>query len=179
MNYEDVPKEIINNEYDFSNIIPTEESVKYLVEYLNGLNDKFSQIIKEDEEKNERLKYEYRVYTYKNHFSKGLSISIFTGSVGNYIDCNDYQSFESAIKDGNLKNVSRLRIDLNLDFARGMNNSLDQHENAFSIVFKPYDITFIRKSNHNDPIMNEIEKQIINILNQFPVANSIFCNKQE
>ena len=65
-----------------------------------------------------------------------------------------------------------------MDFLRGKEEKLEEHENLFTIIFNPYDIKFARKSNHSDPNMNKIEEQINSILKQFPVANSIFCNKQ-
>ena len=79
---------------------------------------------------------------------------------------------------GALLEVNGLDIKLCMDFERGKGNNYDEHENSFTIIFKPYEITFARKSNHNDPSMNKIEEQINEILKKFPVANSIFCNKQ-
>ena len=95
----------------------------------------------------------------------------------NNITCNDYDSFISAVKDGNLNNVNGLDIKLCMDFKRGNGDKLEEHENSFIIIFKPYEITFARKSNHNDSNMNKIEEQINIILKKFPVENSIFCNK--
>ena len=65
-----------------------------------------------------------------------------------------------------------------MDFRRGRESNLEEHENTFIIKFEPYDITFARKSNYNDQIMNQIEDQINQILQKFPIANSIFCNKE-
>ena len=65
-----------------------------------------------------------------------------------------------------------------MDFYRGNGENTVEHENLFKMVFKPYEITFIRKSNFNDPSMDKIEEEINSIFKQFPVANSIFCNKQ-
>ena len=49
--------------------------------------------------------------------------------------------------------------------------------NDFKIIFRPYDIKFIRKSNFNEESMNQIESSINSILSKFAVANSIFCAK--
>ena len=66
---------------------------------------------------------------------------------------------------------------MNIDFARGKGESLDTNENSFVISFKPYEIKFKRKSNHNDPEMNQIEESINAIMRQLPVSNTIFCTK--
>ena len=67
---------------------------------------------------------------------------------------------------------------MDLDFRRGNGDDLIEHENSFKVIFKPYEITFARKSNHNELKMNQIEYNINNILKQFTVANSIFCTKE-
>ena len=77
-----------------------------------------------------------------------------------------------------MKNVSGVDIKLNMDFERGREGNFESHENNFVIIFKPYEITFSRKSNYNDVNINQIENQINEILKKFPVANCIFCNKE-
>lgn len=114
---------------------------------------------------------------YKKSYGQEFQVYIKEKSYNN-ITCKDYESFASAVRDGNLNQVNGLDIKLCMDFERGKGNNYDEHENSFTIIFKPYEITFARKSNHNDPSMNKIEEQINEILKKFPVANSIFCNKQ-
>ena len=49
--------------------------------------------------------------------------------------------------------------------------------NLFHIIFKPYEITFTRKSSHNEFQMNQIEKDVKDIFSQIPALNTIFCTK--
>ena len=170
-------KAVINNEFDYSNIVANVEAITYLVQYCDSMEKQLKKLIEEDEEKNKRFKNEYKDYMYKKTYSERFEVYIRSKSYQNSITCNDYESFVSAVKDGNLKNVSGLDIKLDLDFERGKGDNLDKHENSFKIVFNPYDITFTRISNHNDPSMNQIETQINDILKRFQVVNTIFCTK--
>ena len=169
-------KAIINNEFDYSNIIPKVELITYLVQYCDQMNKQLKKLVEDDEEKNKQFKTEYKNYMYKKSFGQDFQIYIREKTYNN-ITCNDYDSFISAVRDGNLNNVNGLDIKLCMDFKRGTADNLEEHENSFIIIFKPYEITFARKSNHNDSNMNKIEEQINLILKKFPVANSIFCNK--
>ena len=81
------------------------------------------------------------------------------------------------LNDGNIKNLRGIDIKLCLDFKRGNGSNLVDYDNLFKITFEPYNITFIRKSNHNDEIMDQIEKKIVATMNQFQVINTIFCSK--
>ena len=169
---------VINNKFDYSNVVPTIDAISYLVQYCDQKNKQLTKLVEEDEEKNKQFKFEYKNYMYKKSYGQGLQIYIKDKSYNN-ITCKDYETFISAVKNGNLNNVSTLDIKLCMDFYRGKSENYDDHENSFTIVFNPYDITFTRKSNYNDPTMDKIEEQINAILKQFPVVNSIFCNKQK
>ena len=168
---------VINNEYDYSNIVPTIEAITYLVQYCDQMNKQLTKLVEEDEEKNKQFKSEYQEYMYKKSYGQDFHVYIREKSYNN-ITCKDYESFISAVKDGNLNQVNGLDIKLCMDFERGKGNNYDKHENSFAIIFNPYEITFARKSNYNDSNMNKIEEQINEILKKFPVANTIFCNKQ-
>ena len=52
-------KSIINNEYDYSNILPAIEYITYLAEYCDGVYKQFIKMTEEDEEKNKQYKQEY------------------------------------------------------------------------------------------------------------------------
>ncbi len=168
---------VINNEFDYSNVVPTIEAISYLVQYCDQMNKQLTKLVEEDEEKNKQFKSEYKDYMYKKSYGQEFQVYIKEKSYNN-ITCNDFESFSSAVKGGNLNQVTGLDIKLCMDFLRGKEEKLEEHENLFTIIFNPYDIKFARKSNHNDPNMNKVEEQINSILKQFPVANSIFCNKQ-
>lgn len=167
---------VINNEYDYSTILPTVEAISYLVQYFDNVFKQFTALVEEDEKKNEQFKQEFKNYNYKKTYGERFEVYIREKNY-NTITCKDFSSFQSAVNDGNLKNVSSLEIKIDMDFKRGNGNDLKEHENSFTITFKPYDIKFIRKSNHNELNMNKTEKEIIEILNKFQASNTIFCSK--
>ena len=167
---------IINNEYDYSTIIPGVEYITYLIEYLDSVFKDFIRLVEEDEKRNEQLKYEFKNYNYKKCYGQNLDIYINQKGYNN-ITCKDIETFKSAIKDGNLKSVNSLEIKLVLNYKKGKNSNFVEYENSFIIKFKPYETKFARKSNHNEINMNQIENNINNILNKFPKVNTIFCTK--
>lgn len=177
MNYDDENIEkIVNNEFDYSNIIATGEMLSYLVQYCDQVFNWFLKLIEQDEQKNQKLKFEYQNYNYKKTFSERFDI-IVRQKNSNNITCRNYISFNNYVKSGQLKNVNSLEMVMQLDYKRGNNGNLMEHENIFRIVFKPYDIKFTRKSKFNEADMNQIENAINDILKGFPVANTIFCSK--
>lgn len=95
----------------------------------------------------------------------------------NTISCKNYDSFIEAVKNGQVSNIESLEIHLVLDYKRGKIDNLNSYENDFNITFKPYQISFIRKANHQEIEMNQIENNLNEILKKFPVTNTIFCSK--
>ena len=177
MNDDFTSQAVVNNEYDYSNIVPTVEGISYIVRYCDEMNKQLQKLIDADEEKNKQFKLEYKEYMYSKSYGQSFEVYIKTQGYSENITCKDYEHFASAVQGGNVNNLSGLDIKLCMDFKRGKGNDLEEHENSFSITFKPYDIKFTRKSNHNDPNMNQVEQQINEMLKKFPVANSIFCSK--
>lgn len=167
---------VINNEYDYSTIIPTAEAITYLVQYCYNVYKSFITLVEEDEKRNEQFKQEFKNYNFKKSYGESFEICIREKSYNNII-CKDFASFKSAVNDGNLKSVSSLEIRMKMDFKRGRGNELCEHENSFTIIFKPYEIIFARKSSHNESQMNRIENEIKIILNNFQSENTIFCTK--
>lgn len=172
---EDTPN-IINNEYDYSNIIASIEGVTYLIQYCDNVYKQFLKLIEDDEKRNEPLKYEFQNYAYKKNFGNHFEIYIREKSFNN-ITCKDFESFKTAVNNGDLKSINSLEIKLDLDYKKGKNANLINHENSFTIIFKPYEIIFARKSNFNEVNMNQIENDINEIMKKFPTVNSIFCTK--
>ena len=170
-------KKVIIKEYDYSNKVPTIEYINYLVNYCNEVYENFKKLVNVDEEKNKMLKLEYKDYQYKKSYSSKFEIGI-NSKTYNYITCNDLISFKSAVTNGNLNNVNKLVVELILDFGRGKNNSIEDHENRFEIVFSPYDIKYKRTSNYNNESMDLIENNVKGILDKFPTVNCIFCTKE-
>ena len=173
---EENKKDIVNNEYDYSNILPTIDNITYLVAFCDNIYNQFLKLIVADEEKNKPFKDEYKEYNFKKAYSNSFAIKIRMHPY-NIIECKDIEDFKSAINNGNLKNVAGLNIEMNLDFKRGTGDNLITHQNSFIVSFNPYDIKFKRKSNYSDINMTKIEDNINAIMNQFSVANCIFCDK--
>lgn len=169
-------KSIINNETDYSNKLATIEKITELISICDNIYTQFTDITQKEEEKNKQFKEEYKEYTYKKHWGTKFEISIRNKSY-NTITCDNLNTFKTAINDGNLKEVDALTIYLNLDFKRGKGLDLEEHENEFKITFKPYDIKLLRKSNHNDQDINQIENVLKDTISKFPESNTIFCDK--
>lgn len=169
-------KIVINNEFDYSNCLPTAECVSYLVKYMYEVYENLLNMMNQDEEKNKQFKREYKEWSYKKTYGDRFEVYIRERTYNNII-CKDYSTFISAIEDGNLKNVIGLSIRLDLDFRRGKGEDLTDFENSYSVIFEPFSIIFARKSNNKDSNMNQIENNIKLILDKFPTCNTIFCTK--
>ncbi len=167
---------VINNEYDYSTIIPSAEAIGYIIQYCENLYNQFSQLVTSDEQKNETLKLEYKNYEYGRHFKSEFTVTIKQRGLNNII-CKNYNAYLDAVRSGNVNNLNGLDIIMDLSYKRGAYQNTVEHRNDFKVIFRPYDIKFIRKSNHNEGNMNQIENAINGILKQFPTANSIFCSK--
>lgn len=169
---------MINNEFDYSNIIVAEEPITYLVQFCSQVYNNFLKLLNEEQQKNEKLKYEFQNYNYKKHFANTLEIRTMDKNY-NSISYSNYDTFIEGVKNKQLRNINSLEINLNLSYKRGKNENLIDHENSFKIVFKPYEIKFSRVSNHKEENMDQIENTINQILNKFQAVNTIFCNKLE
>lgn len=167
---------LIHHEYDYSNIVPRVDAITYLVQYCDNIYNQFLTLIEEDKKRNESLKFEFKNYQYKRSYREIFEVHIRNKDY-HYISCKDFTMFQSAINQGDLKNVNSLEIRLCLDYKRGREGNLISFENSFVVSFKPYQIMFVRKSNHNEEQMMKIEDDIKKILDQFPVENTIFCTK--
>jgi len=170
--------EIVNNVYDYSNVLPTIQPISYLVNFCSQMNEYLTKLTIEDEEKNKPFKSEFKEYMYKSSYGQKFEVSILKENY-NYIYCKNYEEFMSAVNNGNLNKVKSLEIELCMDFYRGKGEKPKEHENSFIIRFEPYKITFTRKSNFNDPQMDKVESQINSIMKSFKVGNCIFCNKTD
>ena len=168
---------VIDNSFDYSNVIATIDNVSILVKYCDQIANQFLNIIKADEERNERIKYEFKNFKYRKTYSETLEISISEKSF-NRVSYKTYELFKKAISENKIKNLRELKITLNLDFFRGTYDNQNRHDNSFEISFEPYKITFIRKSNYKDDEMDDIENGINEVLKSFPTINTIFCTKE-
>ncbi len=180
MNSEELEKEVFN-EYDYSNIVPEVEPITYLVRYCDTVYNQLLDMMRQEEEKNEKLKSEFRFYEYKKNYNTKFEVVIRKKSKDfasiNSIECDSYNKFMAAVNDGHLKNVDSLVIKLNLSYKKGKDYELTNYDNSFKISMNPYDIKLIRKSNHAEDIMNQIENTLNDILKKFKTQDSIFCSK--
>lgn len=123
-----------------------------------------------------KIKYEFQTYNYHTFYGTNFLITIRDEHFKS-VSCKSYDSYIEAVNSDKIKNIGSLEIDLDLDYKRGAITQLKEHENAFKMILKPYNIKFIRKSNHNEFMMNQVENSINEILNKFPTVNTIFCSK--
>lgn len=177
---EEIEKETFN-EFDYSNTIPEVELVSYLVRYCDIVYNELLEMFNQEETKNEKLKSEYKFYEYKKSYDTKFEVSIKLkskdGLIGNTITCENYNKYMEAVNDGYLKNVASLVINLNLSYRKGKEFELKDYENSFKITINPYDIKLVRKSNHSENIMNQIENELNEIFKKFRTQDSIFCSK--
>ena len=176
MDYNDTEKNI-NNEFNYSTAIPTTKNITILVQYCEEVFNSYSQLINEDESKNEKLKYEYRTYQYGKIYSLDFKVVIYDKNF-KYIECPSLKSYIEAVNNKQINNVSSLNIKLNINFKRGPNGNTKDHINEFKINFKPYEIIFTRQSNFDDTNILKIENDINEILSKFPAIDTIFCTKE-
>ena len=170
-----VTEDVISNSFDYSNAIPTAENISYIIQFCDNVFNHFIKLIKEDEIKNERLKFEYRDYLYQEHYHQKFEITIRKGY--EHTSFKNYSSFMNAVNSKQISNISSLEIKLNLSFFRGKKDNSIAHENEFRILFEPYNIKFDRKSNLKDNEMDQIEKKINELMKKLPIANTIFYSK--
>ena len=170
----------IIKEFDYSNAVPEIEIISFLIQYCESYYNQLIKLCEEDEEKNVKLKSEYKNFQYKKVYNTGFEINIKEkGKSFTSMTFKNYNTFIECYNTGHLNNIDSLVINLNLSFKRGKEFSLIEHENIFKISIKPYDIVFTRKSNFADPNMEQIENIINEIMKKFRVQNTIFCNRQQ
>ena len=167
----------INNEFDFSTIVPMSQYIGGLVQYCEKVSNHYLQLIEQDKERNEKLKYEYKEFQYGEKYGTGLKVVIYDKSF-RYIECNDFLSYSQAIQNKQINNIDSLEIRLEINFKRGTGNNCKAYNNEFIVRFRPYDIKFTRKANFNDDMMKQIENNINELLKKFPAVDTIFCTKQ-
>ena len=171
----DIEKNIING-YDYSNIIPTNEYISMLVQYCEKVSNQYLQLINQDEEKNEKLKYDFKYYQYGKIYGTGLNVVIFDKSFQR-IEYQNFLSYSQAVQNRQVNNINSMEVRLNINFKRGQSGKTKEHNNEFIVKFKPYEIKFTRKSNFDDNMMNQVEKDINELLRSFPTVDTIFCTK--
>lgn len=168
----------ISREFDYSNSVPEIKYILFLAQYCDSYYKQLIKMCEEDEEKNAKLKSEYKNFQYKKSYNARYEVAIKEkGNSFSNLSCKTYESFVEVVNTGHLNNVESVIITLDLSFKRGMDKTMREHENLFKIAFKPYNIVFTHKSNYTDQNMDQIENIINEIMKKFKVQDSIFCTK--
>ena len=175
-NNNEVKETVINNEYDYSNVVASAENIGYLVKYCENVYKQLLYLFKVEEDKNEKLKSEFKNYLYRKSYNDKFEVTIRDRNYKSF-GCKSYEAYIEALKSNQIQSVESLEIILELGYKRGGEFDGETYENKFKISFKPYNIIFTRNSNHNEIDMNNIETNINEILKKFEVANTIFCTK--
>ncbi len=163
---------MVDNLYDYSDIVVDTEHLLTIVEYYNNIYNYFSSIAEEDEKRNKRLKYDYQVYQCKKRWFE-LSVSIMDNKY-NHSEYKSLMDFKNAIENDRIRNVATLTIKLTIDYESGNYGNEISYENNFVLDFKPYNIKFQRVSNHELTTMKEIEDNTRKLLNNFTSQTTIF-----
>ena len=102
----------IKNNHDHTNLLAVREYVDDLVKYCFGIYASFQKTQAEEEQRNERLKLEYREYQFRKSYGAHCNVTIYGG--GQHTDFKDYASFQSALLGGMILELDYLQISLNL-----------------------------------------------------------------
>lgn len=164
---------VTENIHNITNALVTAEELLSFVKYCQNECFRLKNLIVEDAKKNDPLRREYQAYEYGEIYGNDLKITISKHN-SNSIVIKSYQEFESACNQGLLKKVDHLDIDLQLSYFKGNNLEKDIYKNEFFIRFKPFDILIQRKSNHVEAYMDGVEKNILNYIEKFDKADTIF-----
>ncbi len=149
-------EENILHEFDYSNVLPTTNSVGEIIKYVEQIYINYKKMISKD----------------NNEYNINYEINI-KGLFSDNIECKNYEDYVSNVESGYINKIDSLEIKLILNYIEDS----EEYNNEFTVSIKPYDIKFNRISNHNEENMNEIEKSINNLFKRLPVANTIFYTK--
>ena len=108
---------VINNEFDYSNIVASGENIAYLVQYCENLYKQFLALVEQDERKNETFKFEYKNYEYGKHYKCEFTITIKNSGLNNII-CKSLSSYMDALNSGKVNHVNGLDIILDLSYIK-------------------------------------------------------------
>ena len=168
----------VNHEYLYPDLLAVREYVEHLVSFCDQTYRKFTKLTEDDAAKNEPLKYEFREYNYKKSWPFEFRVHFWTNSMVS-VDFDNESAFRAAVNNGQLNDISKLIIDLGLSFGRGKEGSVTEHKNEIKIEFAPNNTKYTRVSSFADPEIDEIEKQIISALEDFPSTKTIFTPEQK
>jgi len=157
---------------EYTSLLAVREYVEDLAKNCFALFDSFKKTIKDDEAKNEQLKFELRTYNYHTNYSETCTIRV--RADGNSTDYKDFPTFLSALNGGLIQGASELRIVLDMSYRSGLGNDLTEHDHKFTITFSPEKTAYVYEANFDDPTMNGLYEQILAKLDNFPATITIF-----
>ena len=164
--YSKEEKKIIKNTKEYSDKIVNTYSIGILSNYCESIYKAFLKLTNKDEKDNEKLSYNKRNYHYKK---KNVSFEIYAVDKElNHYSFETYNAYINSINGGNLDDVNSLSLKLNLSYSKGTNGNLEDYNNEYEIIFKPYSIKVERISNHKDECMDQVEEAIDNIIKKLP-----------
>lgn len=156
---------------EYTNLLAVREYVDDLVKYCFGMYDSFDKTVKDDEARNEQLKYELRTYQFHHSYSAECSVHVYANSSTDY---KTYDAFASALNNGHIQGINDLTLRLDLSFRRGSYNQLEDHDHKFTIKFSPELCKFSYEANYDDPAMTAVRDKLIGKLENFPATTTIF-----
>ena len=168
--------EIVKEKLSYPNLLAVQEYVVDLVKFCFSLYGSFEKLVSDDTAKNEQLKLDFREYEHYKHYAAGCNV-IISNSDFHTSRYNNYDEFDSLVKNGMLKKLSKIRIELNLSYRSGKFNALVDNENSFIIVLEPSASTFEYSANHETSDMREIFTRLKAKLDDFPATLTVFSKE--
>ena len=166
-------KKLINEKNDFSNSLINKDVIKYIIDYCFKNYQNLNQLVKDDEERNERLQYNLRRYSYKKHYSSCCEVTIKYNDERRIVLDNLEQ-----IKDVIFNNINRLRIVLDLSYRCTSDEGEEiDRLNRFIFNFEPSNIYFTREANYSEPNIEEINNSFKQLFSQIPSYETIFSKE--
>ena len=158
---------------EYNALLAVREYVDDIVKTCFATYDSIKKLCDQDEAANEGVKYEYREYKYHKSYSAGCDISI-TSKEYKTERFDTFEAYQAASNGGLLKNLSKLKIDLNLSYQTGKEGSLSDHNHEFELVFEPELTTISYSANYEEPHMKSVYEQLQQKLDAFPATYTIF-----
>lgn len=84
----------ISRKFDYSNSVPEVQTISFLAQYCDSYYKQLMKMCEEDEEKNAKLKSEYKNFQYKKSYNTKYEVAIKEkGNSFSNLSCKTYDSF--------------------------------------------------------------------------------------
>ena len=165
---------MVNHSYDFVDLLPVREYVENLVKVCGAFYEDFERKVVMDEEKNKKLSSEYREYEYGGLYGTQFVIWLYYNGRYDGVKIERAADFSELVARGELNDVSNLRLEITVNFRRGVGNEAQEHRHSYKIVFQALKNNFTYAANCDDEEMQLMEKKILGLLEDFPAVKTIF-----